>query len=659
MFRTAETAAPETATREAPSPRPYVPIRDYALVGDCHGSALVAQDGSVDWCCLGRFDAVPVFWRILDANMGGFFQVFPEDDGRAQRSYLPRTNILRTTFTVESGSVTVTDFMPVGRAPGSTADDYVTLNAPGWFVRIVDGIEGGVRVRVRFKSAAAGFMSPSSDVRASGNSDEAVLHSDGGRFDGETDTTVEIAAGERRTFIVAPASAARSISGINAHDLLSITYSFWTEWLDRCCYDGPYNEAVHRSALVLKLLTFAPTGAVVAAPTTSLPEGIGGERNWDYRFSWIRDSSLVLNALAALGYDGEARRFCEFQRLCCAKTLPQLQIMYGIGGETDLPERTLDHLEGYRASRPVRVGNAAYQQRQMDVYGEVLDWMLILRALGEPSDTTQEEMVRGVAKYVASHWSEPDQGIWEMRSEPRHHVHSKIMSWVALDRAIRLCGEHPPWIKARDAVLQAILTQGLDPRGEHLVQAFGFDATDAALLLTPTLGLPLDRAIIARTVEAIERELRTGDYVWRYLAPDGLSRGEGAFVICSFWLVDALLFTGRADEARALFERLLIKANDVGLYAEEIDPATGEFLGNFPQAFTHLALIGSAVNLRVYEKGGKGALASIYAERVRRAAEVTGGLQTLARRATKQHQSSERSVLPRFWNDGDRSTPTD
>ncbi len=283
--------------------------------------------------------------------------------------------------------------------------------------------------------------------------------------------------------------------------------------------------------------------------------------------------------------------------------------------------------------------------------------MLVLRALGEPTDETQERMIRGVANHVAAHWREPDQGIWEMRGEPRHHVHSKLMSWVALDRAIRLCGHDPDWAEARDAILQTILAQGLDPQQDHLVQAFGLDATDAALLLAPALGVPLPEALLARTVEAVERELRRGDYVRRYLTHDGLPGSEGAFLICSFWLVDALLHVGRGEEARALFERLLAKANDVGLYAEEVDPATEAFLGNFPQGFTHLALIGSAVNLRIFEEGGPAALAQVYTERVRRAAEVTGGLETLSSRRTAAPQTSKATELPRFWDEGAHPAP--
>ncbi|WP_420812620.1 glycoside hydrolase family 15 protein [Nitrosococcus wardiae] len=402
--------------------------------------------------------------------------------------------------------------------------------------------------------------------------------------------------------------------------MLAVTCAFWQEWCGRCRYRGPYAERVQRSALLLKLLTFAPTGAIIAAPTTSLPEALGGTRNWDYRFSWLRDSTFILHALVALGYSGEARRFCEFLCQCCVRsTLPNLQVLYGIGGETKLTERELIHLNGYRGSQPVRIGNAAYRQRQADIYGELANWALLYHALGQPIDSTLEEIIRGAADYTATHWMDPDQGIWEMRSELRHHVHSKIMSWVALDRAIRLLGPNPHWERARNAVLTTILERGIDPEGTHLIQAFDYRDMDAAFLLVPLLDVPIDRAILVRTVAAIERRLRVGDYVHRYLAPDGLPGTEGAFLICSFWLVDALLALGRAEEARALFERLLAKANDVGLYAEEIDPADEAFLGNFPQGFTHLALINSAIHLQLYAQGGEAALGGTHADRVRRA----------------------------------------
>lgn len=627
--------------------RPYRPICDYALIGDCHGAALVAIDGSIDWCCLKRFDAVPVLWRMLDAGKGGFFQIAPVDATSIDRAYLPGTNILRTIFTARSGRVSLTDLMPVGRAPGVAVDDYVTLSAPGWLVRIVEGIEGRVPLRICHQPPSIPF-DPCAAGGAHGTVIDTVLHAHPALVSkGDVDITIELDAGERRVFILTPAAQRDLPSAEVVDHLLRATGAFWQEWIGLCRYDGPYGDAVRRSALALKLLTFAPTGALVAAPTTSLPEQPGGERNWDYRCSWLRDSALTLHALAALGYSGEARRFCEYQRLCCVETLPGLQVLYGIGGETELPERTLDHIEGYLKSRPVRTGNAAYRQRQIDIYGEVLDWLFVYRQLGAPSDETQERMAHDIADYVVAHWQEPDQGLWEMRSEPRHHVHSKVMCWVALDRAMRLCGDARGWPEARSAILDDIRTRGVDPNGGHLVQAFGFSQTDAALLLIPSLGLPIGRENFTRTIEAVERELRVGDYVRRYLTHDGLAGSEGAFLICSFWLVDALLFGGRTEEARQLFERLLLKSNDVGLYAEEIDPATEAFLGNFPQAFTHLALVGSAVKLQLHEEGGEAALAGTHGERTRRAAQATSGVQAFSLGTERKLNANSSRSRPR------------
>lgn len=603
---------------------PYQPIRDYALVGDCHGAALIAHDGSIDWCCLGRFDAEPVLWRLLDAQRGAFFQVAPVETARVSRAYVRGTNILRTTFATMDGHVSLTDFMPVGRASEAEADDFVTLNAPGWLVRIVEGVQGTVQLRARFVPAAIKFdgEAPQGATGSRRSDPTALLFCDGGLgTDDALDEIFAVNAGERRVFVLAPAAHQHRAPATHAERLREITETFWREWLGRCRYDGPYNESVHRSILALKLLTYAPTGAIVAAPTTSLPEEPGGVRNWDYRCSWLRDSAFVLHALAALGYHREARDFCEFQRLCCLRTLPSLQILYGIGGETELPERNLEHLDGYLQSRPVRVGNAAYQQRQMDIYGEILDWALVYWELGGATDETQQAMIGGIADHVMAHWQEPDQGLWEMRGEPRHHVFSKLMAWVALDRAIRMLGGKPHWMAARDAILEAVLDQGVDREGGHLVQAFGYPAMDASLLLVPLLEIPIERSVLVRTVQAVERELREGDYVRRYRTADGLPGGEGAFLICSFWLVDALLFVGRDADAQTLFERLLDKRNAQGLYAEEIDPETGAFLGNFPQAFTHLALVNSAIHLQLHERGGAAALAGTHADRARRTAE--------------------------------------
>lgn len=603
----------------------YRPIQDYALIGDCHGAALIGRNGSVDWCCLARFDAEPVLWRLLDAEQGGFFQIRPEGDYEVQRAYLPETNILRTTFQSGKDRMAVTDFMPVGRRPGVQADDYVSLNAPGWLLRVVEGLEGRAAVRVRYRQSSVEFDDASAGRRGIADSGRGhVLFTEKGPAAGLAgmDEVMEIGPGDRRVFVLAPASAARSAPAGQAVRLLAITHCFWQEWCKRCCYGGPYSDAVSRSALVLKALSYAPSGAIIAAPTTSLPEEPGGTRNWDYRYSWLRDSSFVLQALAALGYDGEARRYCEFLQQCCVRTLPGLQILYGIGGETDVVERELPHVAGYNGSRPVRVGNGAYRQKQVDIYGEMADWALIYVALGGPLDDTLRSLVTGAADHVAAHWQEPDQGIWEMRGEARHHVHGKAMAWVALDRALHLLGPNEVWEKAQAEVLKAVATRGVDSSGNHLVQAFDADDLDAALLLIPPLNIPLDKGLLSRTVTAVEARLRSNDCVHRYQSPDGLPGAEGAFLMCSFWLVDALLMVDRAHEARVLYERLLAKANDVGLYAEEVDITNGSFLGNFPQAFTHLALINSATHLQLHETGGMAALAGNNADRAKRAAAM-------------------------------------
>ncbi len=612
----------------------YSPISDYAVIGDCHGAALVSRDGSVDWCCLGRFDADPVFCRLLDARRGGFLSVRPEGAYHVDRGYLGCTNILRTTFTVPSGSVSLTDFMPVGRARGAGIHDYVTLKAPFSLVRVVECLEGTVRAGVRYRPTVD-FARRRARLKRAGSCvacDEGpYLHTDFelALNDDVAEGTLELHAGEQRHLLVSGERLGDIDVANQVSRLLEITRAFWEEWSAYCRYQGPYRDAVLRSALVLKLLTYAPTGAIVAAPTTSLPERIGGVRNWDYRYCWLRDATFILYALATLGYSGEARRFAEFLYRCCEATHPRVQIMYGIGGETELTEHTLDHLEGYRGSQPVRTGNAAFSQQQLDVYGEVLDWALLYRTLGGRLDRRSQGFLASMADYVVAHWHEPDQGIWEMRGPPRHHVHGKIMSWVAMDRAIRLFGRRDNWQATREAILRAVQEQGTDSRDGHLLQAFGESETDAALLLTSLVGFPLERPALRATVQAIGRTLGHGDFVQRYASPDGLEGDEGAFFICSFWLVDALLQIGRAQQARELYERLLDSANDVGLYAEEIDPASREFLGNFPQAFTHLALIQSAANLALYDEHGAKALRGTHADRARYTVEATAGLRAL------------------------------
>lgn len=610
--------------------RGYRPIRDYAAIGDCHGAALVARDGGIDWCALRRHDADPVFCRLLDAEKGGFFAIRPVGDYEVARAYVEGTNILRTVFTTPTGQFALTDFMPVGRRFGASTHDYVSLNVANWLVRRIEGLVGNCELEVVYRPSVDFARKPAQltltegRVRAGGTPD---LFADLA-FELEGDVaraTLTIGSGERRDLVLAGNSVQGEDPRRRIDEFLAVTQAFWREWIAYCRYRGPHADMVRRSALALKLLTYAPTGAVVAALTTSLPEQLGGERNWDYRFSWLRDSSFMLYALAGLGYAGEARCYHDYLTRCLRETLPRVQIMYGIGYEAELVETELDHLDGYEASRPVRRGNEAYSQRQLDVYGQVFDLALIYDTLGGRLDKQYRRILRSLADYAELHWAEPDQGLWEMRGAPQHHVHGKLMGWVALDRAAKLLGDDRDWSGMANTVLQAIKEQGVDAQGGQLTQAFGSSESDAALLLAPMLGVPLPRATIEQTVAAVERDLRHGDFLWRYRSPDGLEGEEGAFLICSFWLVDALLAIDRGKEAQELFDRLCASANDVGLFAEEIDPESGAFLGNFPQAFTHLALIGSAVNLRLYDRYGAAGVAGSYADRARRSVEATFG----------------------------------
>lgn len=643
---------------------PYPSLREYALIGDCHGSALVSRAGSVDWCCLRRFDADPVLCRILDWNQGGFFSIRPRVEHTVYRSYEPRTNLLRTVFRTERGSVSVTDFMPVGRAVGCGVHDYTTLRTPSWLVRVVDGLEGSVPLRVRCRpSAEFARRRPSLSlegerVRCDGDGPELWGEVDWrpGDEEGLVQAGFTATPAERRRLVLAPAPIGAEDPARRVDRLHDITRAFWEEWSDYCRYEGPYESEVLRSALVLKLLTFAPSGAIVAAPTTSLPEWPGGRRNWDYRYCWLRDSTLTLQALSAIGYTGAAHDFSTFLMRATQATRPAIQIMYGILGETELAESTLDHLEGWRRSRPVRVGNDAYGQEQLDVYGEVMDWALLYATLGGRFSREGERFLHSLLEHVAERWDEPDRGIWEMRSGPRQHVYGKIMSWVAADRFHRMFGDADA-VELRDRIREEVLSRGVDPDTGGLRQAYDENATDAALLMTPGVGFPAGEDVLDATVRWVEATLREGDFVRRYASADGLEGQEGAFLICSFWLVDALLLTGRRPEARRLFENLLGHANDVGLYSEEIDPDTGGFLGNFPQAFTHLALVRSATHLALYERKGAGALRGVHADRARHTVVGTrSGVRALwatLQRAWRVGRiwSSRRSLLPPDWAD--------
>ncbi len=635
----------------------YAPIRDYALIGDCHGSALVSRAGSIDWCAFGRFDAAPAFCRILDASRGGSFSITPAGEFESERSYLDGTNILQTFFRTPSGTVRLTDFMPVGRKPGSSVHDYVTLEAPFALVRILEGVDGMVPMRLLYDptsdygrhrsllTAMDGGVTASDGTQLRTSIDFDTSAASGARAE------IELSAGDRRELLVYPAMArAPEASG---EQLLQITRTFWEEWTEYSRHTGHHRDAVVRSALALKLMTYAPTGALVASPLTSLPEVIGGGRNWDYRFCWLRDSALTLYALSVLGYSGEAGRFGDYLMVACHASYPRLQIMYGIDSEAELPERTLDHLEGYAESRPVRIGNGAYQQTQHDVPGEILDWAHLQRGLGSRPGRRTRDFLAELADRTAENWSEPDSGLWEMRGEPMNHVYSKVMTWVTLERATTLAGSRKQkrrWRRTADEIVETVLSKGIDPKRGILMRAFESGELDGSLLAIPFTGFPIDAGLFGRTVDAIRDELSEGPFVYRYRSDDQLEGQEGAFLFCSFWFVDALLWLGREKEARSRFDELLDAANDLGLYSEEIDPASQIFLGNFPQAFTHLALIRTASLFELFHEKGLDGIRGTNTSRAKQLIGATAGPMALweaFRQSGRlgRFRSSSRSIL--------------
>ena len=623
------------------------------MIGDCHGSALVGRDGSIDWAALHRFDADPVFCRLLDAGKGGFWSLHPRAEHTGERAYLAGTNILRSVFTCAEGSVAVTDFMPVGRKLDAGVNDYVRLNAPAWIVRRIEGLCGTVEMETAYRPSPAFARETAQLVAGDGvlraGQEMPALFADLG-FDIEGDlarATFRITAGERRDLVLADNTVEGQAPCSRVEEFFQATRAFWEEWIGYCRYHGPYEDAVKRSALVLKLLTYAPTGAIVAAPTTSLPETMGGNRNWDYRFCWVRDASFALYALAVLGYSGEARCFHDYLLSASARALPCVRPMYGIDGALKLDEEVLDHLEGYRRSAPVHSGNGAYLQQQIDVYGQMLDLSLLYKALGGKLGRQYRRLLEAVAAYIAAHWREPDQGIWEMRGPPRHHVHGKLMSWAGLNRAGKLLDAS--WQRQAQQVADDILAHAVSPTEGHLMQAYD-GGRDAAVLLAPMLGFALPQATLDATIDDARKTLGRGDFLMRYVGEDGLKGEEGAFLVCSSWLIDAELASGRIDEARAALDTLLACANDVGLFAEEIDAGDGSFLGNFPQALTHLGVIGNIVNLKLAETHGADALHGSYADRAQRAVRATFGWRGVLAAVLQSHRvgrvlSSKRSKL--------------
>jgi alpha,alpha-trehalase len=594
----------------------YPPISDYALLSDCHSGALVSKDGSIDWCAFHRFEARPVFARLLDWERGGFFRIAPTDEYEATRAYIRNTNVLETRFETKTGVITLTDGLVV-RVEEGHPDHRL--------VRRVQCESGEVTVEARFEPRFDyGLTEPRVElvdedvVLAYGGPDALVLQSEleiGTADISACDATRTLSEGDDAlialTWQLPQELDPERLPREQILGELEGTIGFWQAWAERCGYKGPYRDEVLRSGLVLKGLTNAPTGAIVAAATTSLPEEIGGERNWDYRYSWLRDSALTVNALFLLGYTQEAHDYVRWLKRTTAGSAKALQIMYGAGGERFLPEIELDHLDGYRGSRPVRVGNQAAKQFQLDVYGELLDAAWHYRRNGGEIDDVFWDFLCRTGDAVLERWQQPDSGIWEIRGDMLHFVSSKVMAWVALDRLSRLAeiddreGDVDAWRKACKEIRRRVDEQGVDPETNAFRQYVGDDGrSDAANLLIPIVGFAdFDDPRVQATTERVSAELAADGLVRRYLTDgmDGIDGDEGAFLICSFWLVECLARGGDEDRARELFERLIAHCNDVGLLSEEVDPASGELLGNFPQAFSHLGLIQAAIALDMPE----------------------------------------------------------
>jgi GH15 family glucan-1,4-alpha-glucosidase len=579
-------------------------IEHYALIGDCETAALVSRTGSIDWLCLPRFDSPACFAALLGTPEHGCWRLAPAAGAPAtRRHYHDGTLVLETEFETAEGRVSLIDCMP----PRSGTPDVL---------RVVRGRSGRVTMRmdlaIRFDygSLIPWVRRTKDGLTAVGGLDllhlrtPVALHGEGFR----TVAEFTVAAGEEVPFLLRWQPSFQSMpEPADTCDTVADTEAWWRQWSSRCTYQGPYREAVLRSLITLKALTYRPSGGVLAAATTSLPERPGGVRNWDYRFCWLRDATFALYALMLGGYTEEARDWREWLLRAVAGKPSHAQILYGAAGERLLPEWELKWLPGHADSRPVRVGNAAFSQFQLDVYGEVMDALHSARRHGLAGDENAWLVQRELVTYVESAWKQPDEGIWEVRGPRRHFTHSKVMAWVALDRAVKaverfgLEGPVDRWRQVRAAIHADVCRRGFDPHVGSFVQYYGGHLLDASLLMLPLVGfLPADDPRMLGTVRAIERRLSTDGFVARYAtrpAVDGLPPGEGAFLPCSFWLADNLALQGRTAEARALFERLLMVRNDVGLLAEEYDPRTQHLLGNFPQAMSHMALVNTAANL--------------------------------------------------------------
>jgi GH15 family glucan-1,4-alpha-glucosidase len=597
-------------------------IGDYALIGDCHSAALVGRDGRIEWACFPRFDSPAVFCAALDDKRGGAWSIAASGTTRSSRAYVPGTNVLVTTFVTPTGTVELTDCMPVERGSPTEPNRIFAYAAIMRRVLCTAGtVEITVELAPRFEygSFVPRFRATSEcTAEIVGGADALYVHATSpiATTDHAVTARWQLAAGEEvwidavwRPSYESKAQTTSSVEhAAEGARRLDSTIAFWRTWLARCKYEGIHLDAVLRSALALKAMTYAPSGAMVAAVTTSLPEEIGGNRNWDYRFTWIRDTTLTLTSLFVLGFDEEADAFKFWLERTGAGRPEDLQIMYGIGGERSLPELELPHLAGHRGSIPVRIGNGAVKQMQLDAYGQLLEAAYLYGKAGGMLTESNWTFLAGLVDIVCQRWQKPDQGIWEIRDEPRHFTHSKANCWLALHRGIQIAEarglpcDRTRWITERDRV-RAFLLEQAAPAG-WFQQAAEHAVPDAATLLVPSFGLlPTTDPLVLETIAVVRRSLERDGLLFRYLAPDGLAGGEGAFLLCSFWLVDCLTHSGQLDEAEALLTRLIGMTNDVGLFAEQVDPVTGEALGNFPQAFSHMAVVTSCAHLTAARQG--------------------------------------------------------
>jgi GH15 family glucan-1,4-alpha-glucosidase len=583
------------------------PIEDYALIGDCTTAALVSRSGSIDWLCVPRLDSNACLAALLGTPDNGRWSIRPADEqAKVTRRYVPGTMVLETTFETSSGCVTITDFMIPEQANSS-------------ILRILRGVRGTVDMRLhatlRFDYGLTvpwvTRLEDGSGLRAIAGPDMMVIRSPV-QVRGEGMSSVAefgVAAGESLSFEATHVASHLPIpDAIDAEAALKLTLAYWTEWSGRCTYAGPWKETLQRSLLTLKALTYAPTGGIAAAATTSLPEKLGGVRNWDYRYCWLRDATLTLMSMMHAGYVAEAESWRQWLQRSIAGSPDQMQIMYGLAGERRLAEWEVEGLPGYQGAAPVRVGNAAHSQLQLDVYGEVMDAFYQGRRAGLGDDANNHGLQRALLHRLEELWHLPDQGMWESRGPPRHYTSSKVMAWVAFDRAVRFSeefameGPADDWRRLRDEIHAEVCEKGWNARKNCFTQYFGGEELDASLLSMALVGfLPPDDPRVVSTLAAVERELVVDGLVLRYRTDDedadGLPKGEGVFLACSFWLADNMVLQGRKDEARALFDRLLALQNDVGLLSEEYDPRERRMTGNFPQAFSHIGLINTIFNL--------------------------------------------------------------